>query len=146
MRVNEVLSFKMPKTSRGDFYFHLGLFFFWNNMLQPSPSNKIKHFTQNQLNVVERSSSSESSSQAAKDLNSQVGKGKPGNDISTVRPIIARLKPRRSQWRKHVCLIWWKKPAVESGGQTRLGGMEPSLSWDENPLKKERKNILRWTW
>lgn len=117
--------------------------FFWNNTPQPSASNKIKHFTQNQLNVVERSSSSESSSQAAKDLNSQVRKEKPGNDISTVRPITARLKPRRSQWRKHVCLIWWKKPEVENGGQTRLGALGASLSRAEDPLKKGRKNILR---
>lgn len=67
-------------------------------------------FHSNQLKLVERSSSSGSPSQAAQGLNSQVGQEKPGNDISTGRPITAGLKP---QWRKHVCLIWGKKPEAE---------------------------------
>lgn len=77
------------------FHFLLGLVFFsWNNTPQPPPSNKIKHFSQSQLKLVERNRSSESSSQAAKGLDSQVGPEKPGNDISTGRPIRAGLRPR----------------------------------------------------
>lgn len=79
--------FQKARNLQSSFLFPPGPVLFCNNMPQPSPSNKIKHFTQTQLNVVERSSSSESSSQAAIGLDSQVGKEKPGNDISTVRPI-----------------------------------------------------------
>lgn len=70
-------------------------------------------------------------------MNSQV---QPENDISTGRPVPAGMKLPRSQWRKHVCLIWWEKPEAENGGQSRL---EAEIQAPAEPREKEH-SVVAW--